>query len=433
MPAHEATHHGSVHFRGHPGHEPAAGTLQDEAMNQLTTHLRHVLMAAALSCFAPFAAAQAQSADVLTVQDVTCVGNRHMSCEFIRDHLYLQAGDALVEDEIRNAELRMSALRIFESVKIRLEKGAQRGAVIVVMEVEEGDPVTTEWLIAASSREDSQRGVLAGRIAHQNLWGKGKIADLSAVALMPTDGDSYNEAYDLTARYADPQLFGSKRYFATTSLGWRKRRYSDSYGNYGDLDTGRFDISVGRRIADFSYFTFGLTYREEVDWTAGHWDSDGSFVVYQPDDTGSWAIRMVYGWSTEDDLHFPTQGTSFQIIAGGDYEPSEPLGRSHLQFRKTWPMAGAFWTFKVGGDPSPEYRSSFGESQLFALGYARPVATGDEILRARWYVEPGFAVKSHNSAGDTVFEYGVKIGFRADTRTFGLVDFYLLATKDTTQ
>jgi outer membrane protein assembly factor BamA len=399
-------------------------------MNENFNNLRRVGAAALLSFLAPWALAQ-PGADPLVVQDVICAGNEQMSCEFIRDHLYLRAGERLVEDEIRNAELRMSALRIFESVKIRLEKGAQRGAVIVVMEVEEADPFTKEWLFAASSREDSRRGVFAGRIAHQNLWGKGKIAEISALALVPADGDAYNEAYDFSLRYADPQLFGSKRYFATTSLGWRKRRYRDSYGNHGDLDTGRFDISVGRRVADFSYFTFGMTYRQEVDWTAGHWNSDGSFIVYQPDDTGSWAMRMIYGWSTEDDLHFPTQGTTFQIIAGGDYEPSEPIGRSHLQFRKTWPMAGAYWTVKVGGDPSPEYRSSFGESQLFALGYARPVATGDEILRGRWYVEPGFGVRSHNSAGDTVFEYGLKAGFRADTRTFGLVDFYILATRDT--
>jgi outer membrane protein assembly factor BamA len=391
---------------------------------------RRVCIAALLSFLAPWAAAQT-SAGPLVVQDVVCAGNEHMSCEFIRDHLYLHAGEPLVEEEIRNAELRMSALRIFESVKIRLEKGAQRGAVIIVLEVEEADPITKEWLIAGSSREDSQRGVFAGRIAHQNLWGKGKIAEISAVALVPADGDAYNEAYDLSLRYADPQLFGSKRYFGTSSLGWRKRRYRDSYGNYGALDTGRFDISVGRRIADFSYFTFGMTYRENVDWVAGRWDSDGEFVVSQPDDTGNWTMRMIYGWSTEDDLHFPTQGSTFQLIAGGDYEPSEPLGRSHLQFRKTWALADAYWTVKLGGDPSPEYRSSFGESQLLSVGYARPVVPGDEILRGRWYLEPGTGIKSHTSGGDTVFEYGLKVGFRADTRTFGQVDLYLLATRDT--
>jgi outer membrane protein assembly factor BamA len=401
-------------------------------MNPLPTLLRCVYLLAALSLFSPSAAAQS-IAEPLVVQEITCAGNQHISCDFIRDHLYLKAGEPLVEEEIRNAGLRMSALRIFKAVNIRLEKGAQRGAVIVVMEIEEADPVMQEWLLAGSSRQDSQRTVFAGRISHQNLFGEGKIADFSAVAIVPVAGEADNEAYDVMLRYADPQLFDSRRYYATTGIGWRKRRYHDSYGNYGDLDTGRFDISVGRRIADFSYLSIGMTYRQNVDWIAGHWESDGSFTVYQPDDTGAWALRMVYGWSTEDDLHFPTQGTSFHVIAGGDYEPSEPLGRSHIQFRKTWPMWGAYWTFKVGGDPNPEYRSTFGESQLLALGYARPVVPGNEILRGRWYVEPGFALKAYSSSGNTVFEYGLKAGFRADTRTFGIVDFYLLATKDTTR
>ena len=79
-----------------------------------------------------------------------------------------------------------------------------------------------------------------------------------------------------------------------------------------------------------------------------------------------------------------------------------------------------------------EYRTTFGESQLMALSFARPVASGNEIRRGRWYVEPGFALVSYNSAGDLVAEYGLKAGFRADTRMFGYVDLYLLATRDTT-
>ena len=37
-------------------------------------------------------------------------GNAHTSCDYILEHLYLQAGQPLVEEEIRNAELRLSSL-----------------------------------------------------------------------------------------------------------------------------------------------------------------------------------------------------------------------------------------------------------------------------------------------------------------------------------
>src|SRR5262245_8144162 len=83
------------------------------------------------------------SAD-LQVQDIRCEGNQQVTCDFIRGHLYLKAGDALDEDEIRNAELRLSALRYFGTVGIHLEKGARRGSVIVVIDVTEESPLVME-------------------------------------------------------------------------------------------------------------------------------------------------------------------------------------------------------------------------------------------------------------------------------------------------
>lgn len=401
-------------------------------MNGPTT-LRTHLVAMLLICMAFRAMAAPQVDGPVVIQEVGCEGNDSTSCEFIRDHLYLKPGQLLDEEEIRNAELRLEALSRFEAVSVRLERGAARGYVTVIIEVDEAQPLTMEWLVGATSRLDAQRGVVAARVAHENLFGEAKVADVRFVANVPVGGDAYHEAYDVILRYADPHLMGSNRYFAVASAGWRKRRYLDPYGNFGELETGRLDVAVGRRFADFSYFTVGGTYRSDIGWNAGKWKSDGTFVNYQPDEDGNIAMRLVYGWSTEDNLHFPTQGSTLQIIAGGDYEPSEPEGRQHFQFRKTWPMAGAYWTLKVGGDPSPEYRGAFGESQLLALTYSRAVIPSDEIHRGRWYLEPGFGSKGYTSAGETVVEYGLKAGFRAETRSFGLVDFYLLATRDTTR
>ena len=369
--------------------------------------------------------AHAQVAPVptpLVVQDVVCAGNAHTSCDFIRDHLYLHAGDALDEDEIRNAELRMTALRTFESVKIHLEKGAQRGAAIVVIEVTEAEPISTESLFGASSRRDSTRAVFAGRVAHQNLFGEGKIADLSVLAVVPVRGDSRVEAYNLTARYIDPQLFGSSRWFGIAGVGASRVHQENVYGNYSSLDTSQLDVRVGRRIADFSYLTIGLRYRPDLDWTWGRWESDGAFRTM---DAHPHPVRpnIAYGWSTEDDLYFPTHGSTLHVSAGDDGIP--------IQFRKTWSAFGGWGTLKLGGDPRPEYRGTFSESELLALTYARTVAVGDDIKRGRWYVEPGIGFVGYAPGGRSVYEYGLKAGFRADTRLFGLVDFYVLGRKDT--
>ena len=392
-------------------------------MTNTTTTYWRVFIAVLTMSLAPFAQAQTtdeNAAAPLVVQEITCAGNGNTSCEFIRDHLYAKAGQPLDEEEIRNAELRLSSLRNFKSVSIRLEKGAQRGAVIVVIEVKEASPITTESLVGASARMHLQSGVFAARIANQNLFGEGKLADLSAVAIVPVGGEGRNEANNVTLRYADPQLFDSSRYFAIARASWTKHRFLDVYGNFENYESAQLDLRVGRRFGDFSYLMFGFQHRSGLDWTWGRWNSDGTFETKdakpQP-----FKPSLAYGWSTEDDLHFPTQGTTLQLAAGGDYG-------SPLQFRKTWASSVGFWTIKVGGDPSPEYRNTFGENQLFALTYARPIAPGDNILRGRWYVEPGFSFAGNTPQGQQVHEYGIKAGFRADTRTFGLVDLYMIGS-----
>jgi outer membrane protein assembly factor BamA len=370
------------------------------------------------------------SAGPLLVQDVTCAGNVETSCAFIREHLYLRAGDPLDEEQVRNAELRLSALTNFESVKIRLEKGAERGAVVVVIEVVEANPIATESLFGISSRLDLTSGVVAGRISNLNLFGEGKFADFTAMAAVPIAGDGRREAYGFTLRYADPQLFGSRRYFGVVSAGWKKHDFVDSHGNFSHLDTPQFDISVGRRFADFSYVSTTFNYRPGGEWISGGWTGDGVLDIKVPANfEATW--NLAYGWSSEDNLHFPTQGSTFEIAYGGETGSGSGERRSHIQFRKTWPIAGGYWTLQFGGDPRPEYRSSLDESQMLALSFARPIAPGAEIQRGRWYVEPGLSFGGYTRSGDAIQEYGLKAGFRAETRTFGLIDLYLIGSVGT--
>src|SRR5690348_8500754 len=68
----------------------------------------------------------------LVVEDILCRGNATTSCRFIRGYLYVRAGQVLDEDEIRYATLRLSWLQNFKSVDIHLEKGSQKGRVLVV-------------------------------------------------------------------------------------------------------------------------------------------------------------------------------------------------------------------------------------------------------------------------------------------------------------
>jgi len=76
----------------------------------------------------------------LVVQDIQCRGNVSTACSFIRGHLYLAVGGQLDEGEVEDAKLRLSALPNFKTVDIHLEKGSQKGRVIVVIDVTEASP-----------------------------------------------------------------------------------------------------------------------------------------------------------------------------------------------------------------------------------------------------------------------------------------------------
>lgn len=366
----------------------------------------------------------------LRVQNVECRGNHSTSCDFIRSHLNLSAGMPLSEIELRNAQLRLSSLRNFESVDVRLERGAQRNAVTVVIEVAEASPITTESLAGLSSRLDGTRSVFAGRVAHQNLFGTGKTIDLAAVAATPLAGDAYDEQYQIHLRYADPNLFGSDRYFAVIRASWIDDHRQDVHGNFYDFEGPEFDLRIGRRFGDFSYLTWSTTYRPHPHWVFGEWDYGGETdfdVVVRRRQRGG---NIIYGWNSEDDLYFPTQGSSFHVGFGWAFGSASSENRSHVQFRKTWRLDDSLLTVKLGGSPSPEYRTSFEESHLLSVGYARELKVSDSIKRGRWYIEPGVGTAGYTSQNERIYEVGIKAGVRLDTTAFGIVDLYVMGSRD---
>lgn len=384
-----------------------------------------LLMAAASNC----GVAQPVEFQDLTTQEVRCLGNETTSCEFIRSHVHVSPGEVLSEEELANARLRLSSLRNFESVDVHLEKGTVRDTVVVVIEVKERNPLAAEVLAGASSRREALSSVFAGRFAHQNLFGAGKIADVAAVAITPMAGDEeMREQYDLAFRYADPNLFGTNAYFAVASAAWQNARREDEYGNFSEFEGVQLDLRVGRRFGDFSYLTLGFSYRPEVDFTFGEWKEEGTFEVTERNE--STGLNIIYGWNSEDDLYFPTRGSSFHLGAGWDFGGGSHLDRSHVQFRKTWRLADGFFAVKVGGGPSPEYRTSFEDGQLFSVNYSRALQNGANLVRGRWYIEPGFDRAGRDREGTAVTVVGLKAGVRLDITGFGIVDLYLLGSKD---
>src|SRR6185503_19689520 len=159
-----------VHFRGHPAPAPLAvrftGSEHEPKKKDQRLGWRIAMNSRLLACLLVLVLpVRALAQDVLQVQEIRCAGNQHVSCDFIRGHLHLSTGAALDEDEIRNAELRLSALRYFGTVAIHLEKGAHRGAVIVVIDVTENSPLVMETVAGGSLRLDVGHILVGSRIA----------------------------------------------------------------------------------------------------------------------------------------------------------------------------------------------------------------------------------------------------------------------------
>jgi len=363
----------------------------------------------------------------LVVEDLQCRGNRTTSCGFILTYLYLDRGNVLNEDEVRNAQLRLSTLHMFESVNIFLERGSERGKTVVVVDVTETNPLSTEWLVGTSYHLGRWRSVTAGRLTDSNLFGNGKFADLTASTVQAVNGTAdYGNAAAL--RYVDPHLFESRRYFAVAAANYSEGYFKDRYGNFDDVDLLTLTAALGRRLWDFSYLTVGYSYRLRLDEHGGFWQEDGTFDLHES--RNRQLVNVSYGWNSEDDFYFPTSGSSFRTGFGWAFGSSDPNNAFYFSFRKTWPVGEGFFSFKLGDNPSSDYRQNLAENQLVTATLGAALPPGNFVRRGRWYMEAGFSPLGYKEAGRGLNEFGLKLGVRLETSSLGLVDLYVLGAED---
>lgn len=389
------------------------------------------LCALALSLLFPLRAFPQDAApSALVVEGLECRGNEATSCDFILGYLYLSPGDPVDEEEIANARLRLASQPAFRSVDIYLEKGSSRNRVRVIVEVAEADPYAREWLAGTSWRADSLSEFLTGRLTHQNLFGTGKLLDVLAVAYMPIHGRVRSE-YAARVQYVDPHLLNTKRNYLIAGVSGGANESETLDHIRIEIENVGVDVTLGRRLFDFSYLSVFYRYNAYADVQIAVPRSDGGLDRLQ----GSAARNVLvasYGWNSEDDPYFPTRGSRAVLRRtwADGIDPDWDGG-----FRKTWTSASnTSWYVKALEQPGTEYRGSIEEQMEASLGLARPIAGlgSGEIRRGRWYVEAGYS-SGDTLTGDHLREYGLKAGVRFDTRSFGIVDLYVLGTAiDTT-
>jgi len=369
----------------------------------------------------------ATDAETLIIEDLACRGNAVTSCDFILGHVYLSPGDAVDEEELGNARLRLASLPSFHSVQIYLEKGSARGRVRVVIEVTEADPYAREWLTGSSYRVDSLSHLLVGRLTNQNLFGTGKLLDGTLVAYVPLAGRVRSQ-YSARLQYVDPHWLGSKRMFTIAGM-------SGGQSDVENLDDERFrtenfglDLTFGRRIFDFSYVSLFLRYNPLIEIDNTLINPDGS-VEHHRNSFDNYAVALNYGWNSEDDPYFPTRGSRASLSWTWASTADDTSIDGGL--RKTWTTEnGTSWLVQIADPPGTEYRGTVEETFEWMGGFARPIAgtDGGEVRRGRWYVLAGYTPIGLNRSGDDRKEYGLKIGVRLETRSFGIAEFYVIGS-----
>jgi hypothetical protein len=213
------------------------------------------------------------------------------------------------------------------------------------------------------------------------------------------------------------------RYFLISGISYQNTVISYPYDAFDKTDQLDIDLSIGRRLFDYSYVTVGYLERLVSQSISQSRGTGGLFSTNKnPNNNKGWAIG--YGWNSEDDPYFPTRGSRLSSSFGESW--------ASVQFRKTWSIdPESTWSVQLGGTPGTQYRASLDESQDFSVGYQHVILASDRlggINRGRWYVEPGFSYYGDIAYGRQLGEWGLKVGVRLDTKLFGLVDLYLIAS-----
>jgi outer membrane protein assembly factor BamA len=375
-------------------------------------------MLCVLQCLVP-ASARTKERSPLIIEALRCQGNVSTSCRFILDYVYLAPGDRVDEDKLQDAKLRLSWLRNFSSVDIRLEKGSARGKVVVVVEVTEANAIVSASGLGITSMNGATSEVFFGGLSDYDLFGSGKTLNFDAEGRVPSNGLTQT---DLFARlqYVDPQLFDSQQYFLDADLSYRYAQYTFSNDDFFDERLWAANFEIGRRVGAFGYVAAGYEYRPVAEVTCRINEKLPSISTTQvsitTQDTAHGTPTAALGWNGDDPV-FPTGGLQFNAQYARDISG---CGNVAAEARYTYAVGPGDYVSLVG-----QYPWSAG------VEYAHDIATAinaDEVRRARWYVEPGIWSLGYSSDQVLASGAGVRGGIRLETKSLGTVDLFLYVT-----
>ncbi|MGF1510872.1 MAG: BamA/TamA family outer membrane protein [Myxococcota bacterium] len=269
------------------------------------------------------------------VESVDIRGNRRTRVGVIRRRLLLGEGDLVDDVLIQASRLRLLGTGFFKEVEFRLERGSQRGRVILVVTVEERNTLVVDQLYLGTSRVSAAFGGLG--VADTNFLGQGvTLGGTFAVG---------NDRQALELRTFVPSLADTALQLSASAIFLRGAELVNSDESDGpQLTYQRVGGSLGIGLGVGPSQRVSLIYRLELVNVDQLPNLEPGDIIQAPsilfDDSVLSTISVAYERDTRDDPFLPLSGSrallSVEIgtsLIGSDYEFSKYYGEVTQAFQ----------------------------------------------------------------------------------------------------
>ncbi len=376
----------------------------------------------------------------LTIEKIQCEGNAKTSCDFIIEKSNLKAGEEVREDKMQEVKMRMELLGYFEETDIRLSKGSSLGKAVVTLSVKEHSSISTN-ITGGMINFKTPGGVADVAVMDRNLTGRGDSLEFRgrwSDANVLTDGGTNLGIMSYRFRLEYNRNLSDSKFFLKSGLNYANSFLTQNSNSAFHESAGWLDLALGRKIFENSFISIGARnyfayYRTSANGLANSNLSPGFFDRIGP--------YFQYGWDSQDDPNFPTQGSKFlvsldQIPYASSYSNGIfTIGNysGSVGYRKHWELASSHvLSLNLGRvTQTNDITYPLLEQSAFGLRYSKQFrrhSSGASIQNGSYYIEPGIYYTSTSLDSSNYQErFGAKIGTTLQT-SLGVINLFFLGT-----
>jgi len=290
------------------------------------------------------------------VERVALEGLERTRTSAVQRHLSVREGDALDEGAVLLSRLRLLQLGWFSRVETRVERGSERGLVVLVFSFTERNTIVVSDLVLGSTGPQPVYGGLG--LSDANFLGQGLALGGAFVYGGPPAGQPLAPSrFAVRGAFFDPDLDAggvplvvglSAVVLRGEELTCPDPECNGFQGRYGDAPRVRYDrlggeLTAGIRPGPFERLLAGFrAERVTAEFQAGA-EAPGPLPSIHPGHSVITALAATYDRDTRNDLFLPTEGARLTVnltfatpALGGDYEYARLLVQLETDHRLPW-------------------------------------------------------------------------------------------------